>query len=67
MKQNLDHIEDNNRVKEAFESEEFKRAFRKQIEKDTWEQGLPMIYLNDEGWIVEHWKDGRIDKKKKIR
>jgi hypothetical protein len=67
MKESWNHIEDNNRVKSAFESKEFKEAFRKQIEKDTWEQGLPKIYLDDEGWIVEHWKDGKIDRLKKIK
>jgi hypothetical protein len=67
MKESWDHIEDNNRVKEAFASKEFQDAFRKQVEKDTWDQGLPKIYLDDEGWIVEHWKDGRIDKIKKIK
>jgi hypothetical protein len=67
MKESWNHIEDNNRVKSVFESKEFKEAFRKQIEKDTWEQGLPKIYLDDEGWIVEHWKDGKIDRLKKIK
>ena len=67
MKESWNHIEDNNRVKAAFESKEFKEAFRRQVEKDTWEQGLPKIYLDNDGWIVEHWKDGRIDKIKKIK
>jgi len=35
MKESWDHIENNNRVKEAFESKEFKEAFRKQVENDT--------------------------------
>jgi len=67
MKKDLNKIEDNNWVKEAFESKEFKDAFRKQIEKDTWGNDLPMVYMDDDGWMVHHWKDGKIDKIKKLR
>jgi hypothetical protein len=66
-KESLDRIEDNNRVKEAFASKEFQEAFRKQVEKDTWGNGLPKIYMDEEGWIVEHWADGRIDRIKKVK
>jgi hypothetical protein len=66
-KESLDRIEDNNRVKEAFASKEFQEAFRKQVEKDTWGNGLPKIYMDEEGWIVEHWSDGRIDRIKKVK
>ena len=66
-KESLDRIEDNNRVKEAFASKEFQEAFRKQVEKDTWGNGLPKIYMDKEGWIVEHWADGRIDRIKKVK
>ena len=45
---------------EYINSQEFKDSFRKQVEKDTWEKGLPMIYLDDNGNIVEHFKDGTI-------
>ena len=67
MKEDLNKIEDNNWVKQAFESKEFKDAFRKQIEKDTWGNDLPMVYMDDDGWMVNHWKDGKIDKIKKLR
>ena len=66
-KESLDRIEDNNRVKEAFASKEFQEAFRKQVEKDTWGNGLPKIYMDKEGWIVEHWADGRINRIKKVK
>jgi hypothetical protein len=66
-KESLDNIENNNRVKEAFESKEFKEAFRKQVEKDTWGNDLPMVYMDDDGWMVYHWKDGKIDKIKKLK
>ena len=46
---------------EYFQSKEFKDAISKQIKKDTWGQGLPMVYMNDEGQIVKEWKDGRIE------
>lgn len=44
-----------------FNSEEFKEAFRKQVEADTWDKGLPKVYMNDEGQVVRHWKDGKIE------
>jgi hypothetical protein len=66
-KKSCDAIEHNNRVKEAFESKEFKEAFRKQVERDTWGNGLPMVYMNDDGWMVHHWSDGRIDMIKKLK
>lgn len=59
-------IEDNNRVKEGFELKKFKEDFRRQVEKDTWGNGLPMVYMNDDGWMVHHWSDGRIDMIKKL-
>ena len=66
-KESWDTIEDNKRVKEAFESKEFKEAFRKQVEKDTWGDGLPMVYMDEDGWMVHHWVDGKIDKIKKLK
>lgn len=37
------------------------------INKDTWDKGLPKYYMDKEGWLVEHWKDGRIIKIKKLK
>ena len=45
---------------EYFKSNKFKEDFRKKVEEDTWGKGKPMIYLDDNGNIVEHWKDGTI-------
>lgn len=42
-------------------SDKFKEEFAKQVEKDTWDKGFPKIYMNKEGQIVEHWKDGTIN------
>lgn len=45
---------------EYLKSNKFKEDFRKKVEEDTWEKGKPMIYIDDNGNIVEHWKDGTI-------
>lgn len=47
---------------EYLKSEQFKEDFRKQVEKDTWDNGLPMVYLNEQGDIVKHYKDGTVEK-----
>lgn len=47
-------------------SREFKESFAETVKKDTWERGLPMVYMNKDGWIVNHWKDGKIEKIKKV-
>ena len=41
-------------------SEQFKINFVRQVEKDTWEKGLPKIYMDDKGNIIEHYKNGTI-------
>jgi hypothetical protein len=46
---------------EYLKSEQFKEDFRKKIEEDTWEKGLPMIYMDENKNMVEHWKDGTIN------
>ena len=46
---------------EYFKSDKFKEDVRKTIEEDTWGKGRPMIYLDKEGNIVEHWKDGTVN------
>ena len=46
---------------EYFKSEKFKKDFRKQVEEDTWQKGRPMIYMDKNKNIVEHWKDGTIN------
>lgn len=45
---------------EYFQSEEFKKISREKIEKETWDRGLPRYYMDDNGNIVEHWKDGTV-------
>ena len=52
-------------VEKFIKSEEFKKGFREQVEKDTWEKGLPMVYLKDNK-IVKHYSDGRVEVIKKI-
>lgn len=48
-------------LSEYFRSREFKKSMQKQIKKDTWGKGLPMVYVNDKGQIVNHWKSGKIE------
>jgi len=45
-----------------FLSEQFKEDFQKRVEEDTWNKGLPKIYIDDNGDMVKHWKDGTIEK-----
>lgn len=46
---------------QLFRSKKFKQGMADQITKDTWGKGLPKIYMNGKGQIVEHWKDGTIN------
>lgn len=55
----LDEMEDEGLVSDFFRSDEFKESFRKQVEADTWEKGLPMIYMDENGDMIRHYKDGR--------
>lgn len=43
-----------------YASDNFKENYQQYIIDITWGQNLPMIYLDDNGRIVEHWKDGKI-------
>ena len=43
-------------------SEQFRESFKKRVEEETWGKDRPMVYLDDNGWIVKHWKDGTIEK-----
>ena len=46
---------------EYFKSEEAQQLFQEMVEHDTWGKGLPKIYMDKKGNIVEHWKDGTIN------
>lgn len=39
----------------------FRTKFLEQIKKDTWEQDLPMVYMDENKNIVKHFKDGKIE------
>lgn len=52
-------------VGKFLKSEEFIKSFREQVEKDTWEKGLPMVYLKDNK-VVRHYPDGRIEVVKEL-
>ena len=53
------------KIAKVLRSEQFKESFRKRVEEETWDKGMPMVYLDDNGWVVKHWKDGTIEKIKK--
>ena len=63
----LDEMEDDGSIIDFFKSEEFRIGFSKLVEAETWGCGLPKIYLDNDGWIVEHWKNGTINRLKKIK
>jgi hypothetical protein len=48
-------------IHEYLTSKQFQIDFAAAVKKDTWGQGLPMIYLDDNGNIVEHWENGTIN------
>lgn len=52
-------------LEDYLKSEQFKIDMEKSINEATWDKGLPKIISRD-GWIVELWKDGRINKIKKL-
>ena len=47
-------------------SNQFAKDFAAQVKKDTWDKGFPMIYMDKEGWLVEHWANGDIFKKQRL-
>jgi hypothetical protein len=56
----MDKEED--KISKALRSEQFKESFRKRVEEQTWGKDMPMVYLDENGWVVKHWKDGTIEK-----
>ena len=54
----MDKEED--KISKAIMSEQFKESFRKRVEEETLGKDKSMVYLDDNGWIVKHWKDGTI-------
>lgn len=44
-----------------YQSCEFRKSYQALVKKDTWDKGLPMVYRNDKGELVRHWKDGKIE------
>ena len=50
------------RLSDIIRSEQFRESFKKRVEEQTWDKDRPMVFLDDNGWIVKHWKDGTIEK-----
>ncbi len=59
MSDNIDDEED--KIVAFINSPEGRAIIAKGIEDDTWGRGRPMVYMNDQRQIVEHWKDGTIN------
>lgn len=55
----MDDFEDEQEL-EMFNSKEFKDIFSREVEKSTWDFGLPKIYMNNLKQLVHHYKDGTI-------
>jgi|LakMenE01Jun11ns_1017448.scaffolds.fasta_scaffold8803554_2 hypothetical protein len=53
---------DEEKLANHLRSEQFRESFKKRVEEETWDKGKPMVYLDDNGWVVKHWKDGTIEK-----
>lgn len=53
--------DDTDEVGDYLRSDQFRKDFAEQVRKDTWGKGLPMIYMDKDGNIVKHWKDGTIN------
>ena len=66
-KKSLDELEDSGDLVEYLKSEKFQQAMLERIKEDTWKEGLPMIYMDKEGWLVKEWEDGKIEKVKKLK
>ena len=47
--------------RDYFVSNKFREGFQQQVIADTWGKGLPMVYMDEKGNIVKHWKDGKIE------
>jgi hypothetical protein len=48
-------------IKQILKSKKFQDLFKKRVEDNTWGNGLPMVYLNENDEIVKHWKNGKIE------
>ena len=49
------------KLSKILRSEQFRESFRKRVEEETWDKGKPMVYMDHEGQIVKHFKNGEIE------
>jgi hypothetical protein len=54
-------------ILEVLQSGSFKEEFLKIVHADTWDKGLPKFYMDENGWLVEHWQNGTINKLKNLK
>lgn len=54
------HLVDNHKF-QIWNSDKKVEEFSKIIREETWDKGIPMVYMNKYGQVVRHWKDGTIE------
>ena len=54
------HLLDNHKF-QIWNSDKKVEEFSKIIREETWDKGIPMVYMNKYGQVVRHWKDGTIE------
>jgi hypothetical protein len=60
-KNSMYYIEFEDALTDYLKSEKFQNDFEAQVKKDTWGNGIPMIYMDEQGNIISHWEDGTKD------
>ena len=48
-------------------STELPEAIARQVRETNFALNLPIVYMNTDGWLVKEYKDGRVEKIKKIK
>lgn len=48
-------------VADYLQSKEFQQSFHERVKRDTWGNGTPMIYMDDNKNIISHWENGTKD------
>lgn len=57
----MEYLFDTEEEDKYFKSQEFKDSIQISINRETWDKDLPKYYINSNGDIVEHFKNGTIN------
>ncbi len=52
---------ENNEATTNLKLDKMNDEFHKKVKKDSWGNGIPMIYMDSNGHIVSHWENDTID------